>query len=193
MQPCKAKTGVCHLLKRDRFEKGKADSVRNYVVRENLMSSMKDKERRGTGSGKPLWTRFFVFVPVWQKSDSTGKTRDRHPEARTEKTRDRHPEALRLLELYAFLKEMKHADHYIAGSDYRDRIREFSDTLTFFRNLESAGAFAEFCRREGWSSLRGKSREDRQKTQRAVPHGKTGGGKRIPRPYPGSGRSGDRP
>ena len=118
------------------------------------MGSMKDKERRGNGSGKPLWTRFFVFVPVWQKTDSAGKTRDRHPETRTEKTRDRHPEALRLLELYAFLKELKHADHYIAGSDYRDRIGEFSGTLTFFRNLESAGTFAEFCRREGWRSER---------------------------------------
>ena len=106
------------------------------------MNSMKEKERRGNGSGKPLWTRFFVFVPVWQKTDSAGKTRDRHPEA------------LRLLELYAFLKELKHADHYIAGSDYRDRIGEFSGTLTFFRNLESAGAFAEFCRREGWRSER---------------------------------------
>ncbi len=118
------------------------------------MNSMKEKERRGNGSGKPLWTRFFVFVPVWQKTDSAGKTRDRHPETRTEKTRDRHPEALRLLELYAFLKELKHADHYIAGSDYRDRIGEFSGTLTFFRNLESAGTFAEFCRREGWRSER---------------------------------------
>ncbi len=94
------------------------------------------------------------FVKGWRnnrrsvhKADRVSRTKQADPSMR-----ELHPQGEQLLALFAFLKELKGKDQYIARSDYRKRQEEFSDTLAFFEALEAAGTFEAFCARQGWRS-----------------------------------------
>ncbi len=66
--------------------------------------------------------------------------------------RPTHPQAIKLIELYRFIKYIHYLDSYIARSDYMDELKKYDDTLIFFQNLESSDTFSEFLKKQGWKT-----------------------------------------
>lgn len=104
-------------------------------------------------------TKFQNFRKQGQSQQPDSQARHPRPAKNTRNdngssvlTGRRHPEAESLLRMLAFLKELHASDRFIAGSDYREKLSSFEDTMAFYRNLESAGTLSAFCRSQGWRS-----------------------------------------
>ncbi len=60
---------------------------------------------------------------------------------------------LRILECGEFIDSLLKADRYIARSEYKDRISEYSQSIAFFKVLRASGMLSDYCRRNTLSAI----------------------------------------
>ena len=70
-----------------------------------------------------------------------------HPQ----KTQSQSEELLKLRELDSFMRSLLKGDHYVARSEYQDRLQASSELINWFQVLKSSGMLAEFCQKNGSS------------------------------------------
>ena len=68
-----------------------------------------------------------------------------HPQ----KTQSQSEELLKLRELDSFMRSLLKGDHYVARSEYQDRLQASSELINWFQVLKSSGMLAEFCQKNG--------------------------------------------
>lgn len=66
-----------------------------------------------------------------------------HPQ----KTQSQSEELLKLRELDSFMRSLLKGDHYVARSEYQDRLQASSELINWFQVLKSSGMLAEFCQK----------------------------------------------
>lgn len=63
-----------------------------------------------------------------------------------------HPEEItKLLDLKAFMDGLLRCDHYVAKSEYKDKLQEYADLTNWFRVLQQSGTLEEYCKKNGSS------------------------------------------
>ena len=75
-----------------------------------------------------------------------GKKAD-HPQ----KTQSQSEELLKLRELDSFMRSLLKGDHYVARSEYQERLHASLELINWFQVLKSSGMLAEFCQKNGSS------------------------------------------
>ena len=61
--------------------------------------------------------------------------------------RQKPEELKRLYELDAFMKSLTRADHFVAKSEYKDKLNEYANLSNWFRVLKSSGSIRDYCTR----------------------------------------------
>ena len=70
-----------------------------------------------------------------------------HPQ----KTRPQSEELMKLLELDSFMRFLLKGEHYVARSEYQDKLQTSSKLINWFQVLNSSGMLVEFCMKNGSS------------------------------------------
>ena len=70
-----------------------------------------------------------------------------HPQ----KTQSQSEELLKLRELDSFMRSLLKGDHYVARSEYQERLHASLELINWFQVLKSSGMLAEFCQKNGSS------------------------------------------
>ena len=73
----------------------------------------------------------------------------KHPQ----KSQTQSKELLKLWELDSFMRSLLKGDHYVARSDYQERLQASSELINWFQVLKNSGMLAEFCQKNGSSEI----------------------------------------
>jgi Superfamily I DNA and RNA helicases len=76
-----------------------------------------------------------------------GKKTQEHPQ----NTQSLSEELLKLQELDSFMRSLLRGDHFVARSEYQEKIQKASELIKWFQVLRTSGMLADFCRKNGSS------------------------------------------
>lgn len=68
-----------------------------------------------------------------------------------QKAQSQSEELLKLQELDSFMRSLLKGDHYVARSEYRERLQASSELIKWFQVLKTSGMLADFCQKNGSS------------------------------------------